>query len=176
MEQVLNILKKIIPAFLVVILLFTILWKTEVKADESYRYTYNGSNIDTNKYPGIKEKIDVIKRNHPNWNFTIMETGLDWNQVIKAEYSGHWGSPLNLIQNRSGAWICSICGDKAYDNGSWKCASEMTISYYMDPRNWLVDNEYLFQFLQIDYINSTDDAIYNALAIPFYIIGIMLDK
>lgn len=168
MEQFLNISRKVIPAILVIILIVNlfILLKDEVNAD-SYRYTYNGNNIDTSKYPGVKEKIDILKKNHPNWTFTIMETGLDWNQVIKAEYSGHWGSPLNLIQGRSGSWICSICGDHPYDNGSWRCASEMTIRYYMDPRNWLVDNEYLFQFLQIDYIDSSDDAIYNALANTF---------
>ena len=168
MEKILNISRKVVPAILVVILIVNllILLKDEVNAD-SYRYTYNGNNIDTNKYPGVKEKIDILKRNHPNWTFTIMETGLEWNQVIKAEYSGHWGSPLNLVQGRSGSWICTICGDHPYDNGSWRCASEMTIRYYMDARNWLVDNEYLFQFLQIDYIDSSDDAIYNALANTF---------
>ena len=169
-----NLLIKVISAVLIIILIMcAIILKTNVKAVESYRYTYDGNNIDTGKYPGFKEKIDVLRKNHPNWTFTIMETGLDWNQVINAEYSGHGGSPLNLIQNKSGAWVCSICGDKAYDNLTWKCASEMTIRYYMDPRNWLVDNEYLFQFLQIDYVSSTDDAIYKALANTFCI-GILL--
>ena len=71
----------------------------EVKAAySSNRYSYNGSNLDTNAYPGFKERIDALKTSHPNWTFTIMETGLDWNQVITAETAGHWGSPLNLIQ------------------------------------------------------------------------------
>ena len=167
MKRFLYVMGKIVPALLIVILLFYVFrLNDEVKAD-SYRYVYNGSNIDTSKYPGFKEKIDILKRNHPNWTFTIMETGLDWNQVIKEEYSGHGGSPLNLIQGRSGSWICTICGDRPYDNGSWRCASEMAIRYYMDPRNWLTDNEYLFQFLQIDYIESSNDAIYNALANTF---------
>lgn len=170
MKKVLNILSKVVPIFLITILLFFIFYKllnNEVNAAESNRYTYDGNNIDTNKYPGIKEKIDIIKKNHPNWTFTIMETNLDWNQVIKAEYSGHWGSPRNLVQGKSGSWICSICGDHPYDNGTWRCASEMTIRYYMDPRNWLTDSQYLFQFLQIDYKDTTNEQIYNALANTF---------
>ena len=171
MKEKINIINKVIAAVLIAILLFFIFNNmfliNEVKAAESYRYTYDGGNLDTNKYPGFKEKIDILKRNHPNWTFTIMETGLDWNQVITAEYSGHWGKPKNLIQNGTGSWVCSICGDHAYDNGSWKCASEMTIRYYMDSRNWLSDNQYLFQFLQLDYIQSSDEQIYNALANTF---------
>ena len=171
MNKFLNILTKIAPGLLIITLLFyvflNIIQSNEVKAAESYRYTYDGNNLDTNKYPGVKEKIDILKRNHPNWTFTIMETGLEWDQVIKAEYSGHWSSPKNLIQNKSGSWICSICGDHPYDNGSWRCASEMTIRYYMDSRKWLVDNEYLFQFLQIDYKETTNEQIYNALANTF---------
>ena len=171
MKEKINILNKVVPAVLIAILLFfifdNIFLMNEVKAAESHRYTYDGGNLDTNRYPGVKEKIDILKRNHPNWTFTIMETGLDWNQVITAEYSGHWGKPKNLIQNGTGSWVCSICGDHAYDNGSWKCASEMTIRYYMDSRNWLSDNQYLFQFLQLDYIQSSDEQIYNALANTF---------
>lgn len=170
MEKVLNILNKVVPIFIITILLFFIFYKllnNEVEAAESNRYTYDGNNINEGKYPGIKEKIDIIKKNHPNWTFTIMETNLDWNQVIKAEYSGHWGSPRNLVQGKSGSWICSICGDNPYDNGSWRCASEMTIRYYMDPRNWLTDSQYLFQFLQIDYKDTTNEQIYNALANTF---------
>lgn len=171
MKDILNILNKIVPTILIAILLFFIfdnlLLKNEVKAAESYRYTYNGGNLDTNKYPGFKEKLDILKKNHPNWTFTIMETGLDFNQVITAEYTGHWESPKNLIQNGTGSWVCSICGDHPYDNGSWRCASEMTIRYYMDSRNWLADNQYLFQFLQLDYIQSSDEQIYNALANTF---------
>lgn len=166
-----NLAGKIVAILVVLILIFglifSIFFRNNVEAAESYRYTYNSSNFNSNTYPGFKEKIDALKKAHPNWTFTIMETGLDWEQAITAESAGHWGSPLNLIQGKSDAWICSVCGNKAYDNGSWYHASEMAIRYYMDARNWLNDNEYLFQFLQIDYMESSNDQIYNALANTF---------
>ncbi len=132
---------------------------SNVRAD-SFRYEYNSNNLD---YPGYKERIDAIKANHPNWKFIIMETGLDWNDVINNEYTGHFGTPSNLIQGKSGGWICSICGSRVYDTGNWMCASESAIRYYMDSRNWLVDSPYLFQFLQIDYMETLDQDVYSSL-------------
>lgn len=158
-------MKKIISIFLIVILLsaFLIVNILQSSFAESNRYAYDGSNLDISKYPGFKEKLDTLKANHPNWKFIIMETGLDFEQVIKAQYTGHLGTPKNLIQGKSGEWICSICGDRVYDTGNWKCASEQAIRYYMDTRNWLVDSPYLFQFLATDYLETTDDKVYGSL-------------
>ena len=158
-------MKKIISIFLIVILLsaFLIVNILQSSFAESNRYVYDGSNLDTSKYPGFKEKLDTLKANHPNWKFIIMETGLDFEQVIKAQYTGHLDTPKNLIQGKTGEWICSICGDRVYDTGNWKCASEQAIRYYMDTRNWLVDSPYLFQFLATDYLETTDDKVYGSL-------------
>ncbi len=167
MKKIINLHKKIIALILIFIMSFYFIdimnGISIVKAD-SNRYTYNNTNLDDTVYPGFKEKIDALKKAHPSWNFVIMETGLDWNQVITAEYAGHWGSPLSLIQGERGSWICPICGTHSYDNGSWYHASEDAIKYYMDARNWLNDDSpYILQFLQIGYVSTTDENIYNAL-------------
>ena len=158
-------MKKIVSIFLIVIFLLAFLIVNILQSSfaESKRYVYDGNNLDTSKYPGFKEKLDTLKANHPNWNFIIMETGLDFEQVIKAQYTGHLDTPKNLIQGKNGEWICSICGDREYDTGNWKCASEQTIRFYMDTRNWLVDSPYLFQFLATDYLQTTDDKVYQSL-------------
>ena len=156
------IMKKVISIFLIVILLTIIILINlcrQYTLAESKRYIYDGSNIDSGKYSGFKEKLDDLKSKHPNWNFVIMETGLDFEQVVTAQYTGHFGTPKNLIQGKSGGWICSICGDRVYDTGNWKCASEQAIRYYLDSRNWLVDSPYLFQFLQTDYLDTSDERI-----------------
>lgn len=107
--------------------------------------------INDSAYPGIKERIQVLKNKYPNWNFKILYTDLDWNDVIRNEYQGHGSSPKNLVQkkaNYEGAWICPICGDRPYDNGSWRCASEQAIRYMMDPRNSLNASD-IFQFEEL---------------------------
>ncbi len=160
---------RIVSAILILIMIFSFLLmiinNKRVLAD-SYRYTYDGNNIDTNKYPGYKDKLDNIKKAHPNWTIKIMETGLDWNQVIIAEKSFvSSNSPYSLIQGKYGAWICSECGMKGYDNGSWYHASEAAIKYYMDPRNWLDPNSSsILQFMQVgESVNASDEEIYSAI-------------
>lgn len=107
--------------------------------------------IDRTAYPKVQEMIQALKNKYPNWNFKILYTDLDWNEVIQNEYTGHKKSPKNLVYksaNYQGAWICSICGDTPYDNGSWKCASEEAIKYMMDPRNSLNESD-IFQFEEL---------------------------
>ena len=134
------------------------------------RYSYavnqtiseNIEEINETKYPGIKERINELKSQYPNWNFKIFYTDLDWNEVIANEYTGHGVSPRNLIpKNYQEAWKCSVCGDKGYDNGSWYCVSEATIKYMMDPRNWLNSLE-IFQFEELTY-NGCDENIINVM-------------
>ena len=109
--------------------------------------------IDTQKYPQIKEMIQQLQKEHPNWKFKIFYTGLDWNEVIANEYVGHGTSPRNLVPTSSsyeGEWICSVCGETTYDSGKWHCASQKALQYMMDPRNSLNSSD-IFQFLELTY-------------------------
>lgn len=141
-----------------IILVLTILiniFISIITKNETYAITQNFStdinNINESKYPGIKEKIKQLQSKYPNWEFKILYTGLDWNEVISNEYTGHGSSPKNLVYKSSsyqGEWICAICGEKGYDNGNWKCASEQAIKYMMDPRNSLNESD-IFQFEEL---------------------------
>ncbi len=118
------------------------------------RESYSTSKIE--KYPGYKERIESLKKAHPNWTFTIFYTGLDWNQVIQNETTAHHGRNVVPASNSS-AWKCSLCGETPYGGSSWRCASAATVSYYMDPRNWLNDS-YIFEFENLSYNSSTQTA------------------
>lgn len=131
-----------------------------------FNYNINATNqtlssdinsIDNSKYPGIKEKIQSLKSEHPNWNFKILYTGIDWNEAITYEYTGHGKSPKNLVPDSSsytGEWVCGYCREKEYDSGSWRCASESALKYMMDPRASLNSSD-IFQFLELSYDNGT---------------------
>lgn len=119
------------------------------------------NSIDISKYPGIKEKIQELQAKYPEWKFKLLYTGLDWNEAITNEYKGHGSSPKNLVYkstNYQGEWICAICGDKSYDNGSWRCASEQAIKYMMDPRNSLNETD-IFQFEELTNAESNIDTL-----------------
>ena len=146
-------LKKLISLILIFILLtsiFLILGEKEVQAI-SQTISSDINSLDDSQYPGIKSMIQTLQAQYPNWNFKILYTDLEWSDVIAGEYQGHGGSPKNLVQysnNYKGAWICPICGDRPYDNGSWRCASEEAIAYMMDPRNSLNASD-IFQFEEL---------------------------
>jgi len=108
-----------------------------------------------NKYPGYEQLIKSLKEKHPTWSFTILETGIDWNEAIKNETVALHGRSL-IYYTYSGSWVCSTCGDKAYDSGKWKCASETAVAYYMDPRNWLNENN-IFQFEDLSFNESVQN-------------------
>ena len=158
---------KTIALVLLFTLFFTaisVLFDMQVVEADSTREIYTGSNLDTSKYPGFKERIDALKAKHPNWVFKIMYTDLDWYQTITSEASFSGSSPYSLISYHTGEWIDPVLGYKSFDNGSWYHPSNAAIEYYMDPRNWLEDNGYLLQFLEIGtYPGATDDQILSAL-------------
>ena len=125
--------------------------------------------LKNSNYPGYMTLINELKSAHPNWTFTILYTGLDWNNVIYNETSALHGR--SLVQNSGSGWVCPNCGTRAYDNGSWYCASPATVSYYMDVRNWLTES-YIFAFetLSYDSTTQTKDGVQKILS------GTFMDK
>ena len=152
-------------------------------------------NIDTSKYPGYKEKIESLMQKYPNWNFELLYTGLIFDEAIRGECAIH---SRNLVPtNYGGEWVCSVCGTKLYDSG-WYCASEKAVAYYMDPRNFLDDNN-VFQFLDLNeyssdsvslegiqskvggtflqnYSNDINNACKNTNVNPYYIIARLIQE
>lgn len=153
-----NIRSKLIKgiSLLLVILLIigvviNVLLVNKVQAAQTTKAYKKGSDI-LDDYPGYASLLDNLLKEHPDWTFTILFTGLDWDTVIKNETTASHGR--NLVQNKTGEWICSVCGDKKYDNGSWRCASAAAVSYYMDPRNSL-NEDYIFQFENLEWGDDT---------------------
>lgn len=126
--------------------------------------------IDSNQYPQIKEMLQSLQKEHPNWKFKILYTDINWKDAIINEYVGHGSSPRNLVPinngNYSEKWICDVCGSKVYDNGKWCCASETAISYMMDARNSL-NNSDIFQFLELSYSVCDRQSIKNMVSGSF---------
>jgi len=141
-----NVVKKVIILNIIIFICIGMLIPTNVFATQT-KYPYSNGKL--SNYPGYDELIKNLQKQHPNWNFTILETGLDWNDVIKNETVASHGRNL-IYYTYNDSWVCSTCGNKLYDSGRWKCASELAVSYYMDPRNWLNDNN-IFQFENLAY-------------------------
>lgn len=144
LKNIFNI-RRIVSIILIILILsslITLFINNEVKATYSSKFS---------NYPGYEKLLKELQEAHPNWEFEILETGLDWSEVILAETTGTKANPshgTNVVPaSRGDAWKCA-CNKTVED--VWKCASTAAVSYYMDPRNSLNEN-YIFQFEQLTY-------------------------
>ncbi len=147
----------------------------------------NYVNIDSQKYPGYKEKIENLMEQYPNWNFEFLYTGINFSDAVAGEYAVR---SANLVPTSyGGEWIS---GTTLYDTG-WYGASEKAIARFMDPRNFLneVDvfqfqdvNDYLYGVCALEgiqeqvnnsflknYATDIDTACKNENVNPYYIIA-----
>ena len=156
--------KKVKIVCLVIILLIFICcliftWIGEIRKQKYVEY--NGRNLNESKYPGYKELLDKLQKEHPSWIFILFYTKLDWEEVIANE--GHQDDteyPLNLIPDSSEYpedWKCEIDRNRTFDNGTWLCASNKAIKYQMDPRN-ILNEENIFQFAELKYVEGAQTA------------------
>ena len=137
---------------------------TYVKFPVSYSHDSSfESQLSAQGFPeSYKTGLRQIHAQYPNWTFTAVKTGLDWNTVIQNE--GVLGR--NLVHTNSISSYKSLA-DGAYnwdsgtwtgfDGNTWVAASTEIISYYMDPRNFL-DEVNVFQFLDQSYNASLHTA------------------
>ena len=164
-------IRKILVIFVLIVayIIINLIWSGKVFA-VSQTTTTDINSIDSNQYPQIKEILQQLKSQHPNWNFKILYTDIEWSEAIANEYVGHGSSPRNLVPANNakydGAWICSACGGKTYDSGNWHCASEAAIAYMMDPRNSANYSD-IFQFMELTYYDCDINTIRTMVANTF---------
>lgn len=125
-------------------------WEAEYGMNPAAAMTYaaeDGEAVnnysDIERFPAsYQERLRQLKDIHPQWVFVPMETGLDWNQVIANEIIGS----KSLIYYTYGDWM----KEGLYDQHNWYFASEDALKYFMDPRNWLTEDN-IFQFELLTY-------------------------
>lgn len=152
-----DIVKKIISILLIIVMaynLVNILINTKTYAAQTRNSDENNIyNIDENLYPGYATLLKALKASHPNWNFTLLYTDLDWIDVLTNEtIADHTRS---LVSGQTGEWLCTVpgCDGVPHDGTSWFGASQTAVAYYMDPRNFLTESK-IFQFETLSYIPS----------------------
>ena len=148
MNKIKRALRFILVFAIIFYLAIEIIYNREIQARQR---TNDLSNLEN--YQEIYTNIQELKTSHPNWNFTILYTGLDWNTVLANETTAvHTRSLLyyTLAKGNVADWVCPDCGLNLKENGSWYCASNKTVSYYMDPRNWL-NEDYIFAFETLSF-------------------------
>lgn len=100
-------------------------------------------------------KLMELHKKYPNWQFEAYQTGIDWSAAVSSESK----IGLNLISNNKssdwksfeeGAYNWSTDSFIPFDGSTWVTASQKALKYYMDPRNF-IDEENIFQFESLKY-------------------------
>ena len=119
-------IKKTASLFLCIVMLFC-MFAMPVNV---YAKTYRQSLLDKGFPKSYVDDLVELHEKYPNWVFKPFRTDLDWQTAVNGERSPSY--------------------NQVYGGST---ASESTVKYYMDPRNWL-DEQYIFQFESVKYDSS----------------------
>ncbi|MBR1930193.1 MAG: S-layer homology domain-containing protein [Lachnospiraceae bacterium] len=99
---------------------------------------------DVTQFPtSYQAGLKALKTQHPNWVFVLMNTNLNWNEVVANELTGGKSLVYKTFPDDAKAG--------AYDsNGNWYYATPKILQYYLDPRNALKEDA-IFQFELLTY-------------------------
>ncbi len=115
-----------------------------------------GADNGVSQFPeSYRGALEALAASHPNWIFVRQDTNLDWATVVANEIVGE----RSLIPASFPAYMQNGLFSK-----SWAYASEDTLKFYLDPRNWLTETG-IFQFEQLTYNASyqTQEGVQNFL-------------
>ena len=109
-----------------------------------------------------KSYIEQLLALHPDWNFVVYDTGIEWDSLFTTAaqcafgtnvvHSSYW---LSYRSTQSGAynWRTDEWYNPDKETG-WYQANAQLIAYYMDPRNFL-NEQHIFMFEALSYDEKT---------------------
>lgn len=135
---------------------------TDEVTDQNFETYLDGQGF-PNSYKRI---LRVLHVSHPNWIFKAMQTNVDFTTAMYAEKNV---SSINL-------------GDQYYDMSSgkphstesgWYLANDATVSYYLDPRNFLTE-QYILQFESLQSSANYTEAVVQSVIKNTFMSGVSI--
>ncbi len=102
--------------------------------------------------------LTYLHQIHPNWQFVAKRTNTNFNDAVSSESACN----SNLVPSTDDSKYRNLNCPNQYHG--WSTASSQTIAYYMDPRNFLNEqNIFMFEYQYVNN-NISTDAYRNAVA------------
>ncbi|MBR6530237.1 MAG: hypothetical protein IKT43_02355 [Clostridia bacterium] len=118
------------------------------------------------KFPqSYRPALAALKAAHPTWTFLPLETEKDFSSAVSAQAvvsvnsRGDLSSPSFIDKSYASVYRSTVtlngmnAATTLLDGGTKYCASEATVAYFMDPRNFLNDVD-IFMFSAQAYDES----------------------
>lgn len=159
--------KKIACVCMAAVLLAQNISVTETEKCVKNIETESSKYADIAKFPeSYQSKLRELKKKHPNWKFEKVSINLSWDSVIKHESapgantivsnvpkggaSGTYSAPLSYLSTKQAVYDAYNDKYKVIDSTNRYTPNEQVVGYYMDPRNFLTE-EQIFQFESLKY-------------------------
>lgn len=113
-----------------------------------------------------KCKLRLIHNTYSNWIFNAMHTNLDFNKSVIAEQS------VSSIQGGDKYYDLSS-GSKVETESNWYLANKETVAYYLDPRNFLVE-ERILMFEKLSYSENYTTTVVSSILKGTFMEGISI--
>ena len=107
--------------------------------------------------------LEQVHQKHPNWTFTPLVTGINFDDAVSGESkNGLCTTDVDIsyfllltrdrgTYNSNGTYTYTIVdGNQAKQTGHAD-ATDLCISYFMDPRNFVLEDRTIFQFVNMAY-------------------------
>lgn len=122
-----------------------------------------------------------LHNNHPNWQFKVFKSDLDFNEMVTFEYDGY-SKGWSLIEDTgryidgyksTDSWSYNYLTDVFNNNfagggSAWYAPRKNVIAYYMDPRNFLSEKQiFMFETLSYNKSYQTRDGVETMLKNTF---------
>ena len=129
---------------------------TSTVTDQAFENQLNAEGFDETYKVWLRE----LHNKYPNWTFSSLKTGIDFNQAVSEEHD------VSYIQKSN----CSQCIDPSNqlkEGNDWYLASKESVAYFMDPRNFLTE-ETILMFEDLAYNEVyTEDIVKSVLSNTF---------
>lgn len=107
--------------------------------------------------------LEQVHQKHPNWTFTPLVTGINFNDAVSGESkNGLCTTDVEIsyfllltrdrgTYNSNGTYTYTIVDGNQSKQTGHADASDLCISYFMDPRNFVLEDRTIFQFVNMAY-------------------------
>ena len=107
--------------------------------------------LDEQQFPeSYKKWLRALHNEHPNWTFKALHTNLDFNNAVETE---KWISSISACSS------CYLADPNPHQTEpGWYIANSQTVSYYLDPRNFL-DLDSILMFEDLSYSSNHNASV-----------------
>lgn len=129
------------------------------------------------KFPSsYHSDLQALHNKYPNWRFIPDYVDISLNYAVQLQcINSNW---KQVSQSQPVSWRSMAAGsydwnknEWIFSNGAWTGASKEIIAYYMDPRNFLNEDE-IYMFLKQDY----DSGSYSEKGLKKVVAGTFLEN